>query len=454
MTTRTTAMLGLLAAGAWLGCTPCEECDPCDCGDDDAGDDDVAPECAEDGECAAYEICDEAGQCVDGDRNNGFAEAVLIEDGTELAGYINPAGDVDYFRLLGEPGRFFRAYAVTDDPSDDAGLDTVIRFYDTAGVEQGYNDTFERLSNLYGTDAVYMGCTPGDDPFYLTVEDYGTFTGDPGQFEGGSDFVYSLIVGDFGAEEVEDEPNDEAGAATAAGVEDYNISYDRGGVIDAPGDVDLWAVALEPGARLRVYGYEHGATALDSRVRVLDVDGLSEVASYDDVGWELEAAVPVLYEPPIFLEVGDRAGNGGDDHCYVLHLAADNPGELFWAEQEPNDDVFESEPLELNESDVYAVAGRIDPAGDVDQFVFLATAGETATVQLQARVDGSALVAHVRMLDPDQDEVASLDVPAGEDVLLQSEPLDTTGTYLLEVTAADPVAGGADQWYVLYVEVQ
>jgi hypothetical protein len=444
----------LILVLALAGCPAADDCEECDCtGDDDVGDDDVAPECAEDGECAAYQICDEAGQCVDGDRNNGFDEAVLVGDGDELVGYINPAGDVDYFRILGDAGWFFRAYAFTDDPSDEAGLDTVLRFYDAGHTEQGYNDTFERLSNIYGTDAVYMGCTPGDDTFYLTVEDYGTFTGDPGQFEGGQDYLYTLSLQAFASDEVEDEPNDDAASAGSAAIEDYNVSYDRGGVIGSSGDVDLWEVSLEPGARLRIYGYENSATELDSRVRFLDIDGLSEVAVYDNVSWELEAAVPVLFDAPMYFEVSDRSGTGGDDHCYVLHLAADNPGELYWAEAEPNDDDFDAEPLQTSESDIYAVAGRIAPVGDVDRFVFLATAGEAVSVMLEARVDGSSLAAHVRLLAPDLEEVVSMDVPTGEDVFIEELTLEQSGTYHLEVTAADPADGGPDHWYAMYAEV-
>jgi len=366
-----------LALALLLGGCPAQECEPCECDDDDdAGDDDVAPECAEDGECGDWEICDEDGQCVDGDRNNDFDEAVLLEDGSEVMGYINPPGDVDYFRLLGDPGWFFRAYALTDDPEDDLGLDTVLRFYDAAHTEQGYNDTFERLSNLYGTDAVYIGCTPGDDTYYLTLEDYGTFVGDPGQYEGGQDYTYQLLLTEFDSGEVESEPNDDHTAADDADLADYNISYDRGGVIESAADVDVWAVDLEPGSRLRIYGYEHGASELESRVRVLDVDGLGEMAAYDGVSWDLEASIPVLFDVPIYLEVGDHTGGGSDAHCYVLHLAADPPGELFWAEEEPNDTEFIAEPLQLSDGDLYAVAGRIAPVGDVDRFVFLATAGE------------------------------------------------------------------------------
>ncbi len=439
--------LGLLA----LGCG--NECDPCDCDDDDddngADDDDVADECDEDSECSAWEICEEH-LCIDGDRNNAFDEAVLVSDGSELTGYINPAGDVDYFRMQGERGSFFRAYAFTEDGSDEEGLDTVLSFYDDDESEQGYNDTFERLSNLYGTDAVYIGCTATDDTYYLTLEDYGTFVNDPGSYAGGSDYTYTLMVSAMEDSATETEPNDTLGDADDSGIEDYNISYDRAGVIGDDGDVDLWAVTVDPGSRLRIYGYEHTASDLSSRYRVLDGDG-EVMATYEGLGWELDAGVPVLNET-VYIEVGDAGGSGSDEHCYVMHLAADPMGEMYYAEAEPNDE-FGQELLQQNDSDTLAVAGAVSPAGDVDRFTFIATGGEEIDVTLHARTYGSELAAHVRVLDPALTELASVDVPGAEDAVIEGLELTDPGSYHFEVTAADPADGGADHWYALYVEV-
>ena len=450
------AALGLLLVSCDDEDEACPDCicDCCDGDDDDAGgdDDDVAAECADDAECADWEIC-EADVCVDGDRNNDFAEALGVSAGDEPGGYINPAGDVDYFRLSGDDGWFFKAYAMTDDPTDDQGLDTVVRFYDSSGHEKGYNDDFERLGHIYGTDALYMGCTAASETYYLSVEDYGSFINDPGQMEGGAGYVYQLFISDFEAGSVEDEPNDTSGDATDSAIAEYNVSYDRAGVVGDEGDVDLWAVDLEPGARFRVYGYEHTATELDLAIRMLGTDGVSQAGAFGAPSWSEYISVPVLDDAPVYMEVTDDDGDGGDEYCYVLHFAADPAGELYWAEAEPNDDNFSSEALQANDDDVLAVAGRIDPMGDLDHFLFQAAAGQQATVSLAARTAGSALEAHLRLEGPGGEELADFSVMASEGTVLQDLDLPDAGTYHLEVTSSDDLAGGVDQWYVIEVEI-
>ena len=438
-------LLGTLA----LGC-PTDDCEPCECEDDDDG---TPPECEIDDECAAYEICDE-GACVDGDRNNATSEAPLLEYGDERAGWINPPGDIDYYRLAGEQALFFRATATTDDGLDEEGLDTVLRFYGAEGIELGSNDTYDRLAHLYGTDALYAGCTPRSQTYYLSVEDHGSYVGDADAMFGGSDATYIIRVDELDASEVELEPNDDIGDATDSGVSEYNVSFDRAGVIAAPGDLDLWRVELEPGARLRLYAFERTASELSSRVRVLAQDGVGEMAVFDGLDWTFAAGVPLLTDGPVYVEVRDREGSGSDEHCYMTHLAADPPGEVYHAEAEPNDDDLSAEPLQENDSGTLAMAGRIGTPGDVDHFVFqVVSAGTDATVTLQARSVGSALAAHVRLLDPDGTELAAADVTAAEEPVADGLALDQIGTYHVEITATGPADGGFDQWYGLFVEL-
>ena len=450
-------LFGLFLAACEDEDDECPDC-ICDCceGDDDAvgddDDDDAAAECSEDTECDDWQIC-EANVCVDGDRNNDFAEALGVAAGDEPGGYINPAGDVDYFRLGGDQGWFFKAYAMTADPTDDQGLDTVVRFYDGSGHEKGYNDDFDRLGHIYGTDALYMGCTAASETYYLSVEDYGSFINDPAQMEGGAGYIYQLFISDFEAGSVEDEPNDDAGDATDLAITDYNVSYDRAGVVGDDGDVDLWAVDLEPGARFRVYGYEHTATEIDLAIRMLGTDGTSQAGAFGAPSWSDYISFPVLDDAPVYMEVADDDGDGGDEYCYVLHFAADPAGELYWAETEPNDDNFSSEALQANDDGVLAVAGRIDPMGDLDHFLFQGTTGQQANVSLAARTAGSSLEAHVRVVSPGDVELISLNVMASEGTVIQALDLPESGTYHLEVTSSDELAGGVDQWYVLELEV-
>jgi len=438
------AALGLLLCGCDDEDDECPDC-VCDCcGDDDAGDDDTVADCAEDGECAEYEICDE-GQCIDGDRNEDFTTAEAVAVGAEVVGYINPAGDVDYFRLTGSSGEFFKAYAFTETALEEGGLDTVLRFYEGSGVQLGYNDDFERLGHIYGTDALYMGCTPASSTYFLSVEDYA--------FGGGPSYVYNLQIVEFESGAVEQEPNDEAADAHDAGIDEYNINYDRAGVVEDDGDVDLWQLQLEPGARLRVYGYENTATELETRLRLLGPDGTWEVARFDDPSWSDAFVVPVLDADAVYLEVTDQGEDGGDEYCYVLHFAADPPGEVYWAETEPNDTNLDSESLQANDDGILSVAGRIDPIVDLDHFVFQGVAGQEVTVEFEARSAGSQLQAHLVLTDPADGELTSLDVPITEGAVIEGLELPTTGTYHLEVNSADPPAYGVDHWYTMTVEL-
>ena len=439
------AVAGLLLSACDDDDDECPDC-VCDCcaGDDDAGDDDTAAECGEDAECAEYEICDE-GLCVDGDRNNDFTEADAVAEGADLYGYINPAGDIDYFRLNGGSGEFFKAYALTETSTEEGGLDTLVRFYDGSGGQLGSNDDFERMGHIYGTDAVYMGCTPASSTYFLSVED--------AAFGGGPSYVYNLLIAQFESGAVEDEPNDEVSDAHDAAVAEYDTNYDRAGIIEDDGDVDLWLLQLEPGARLRVYGYENTATEMDTRLRLLGTDGTSQVVEFDDPSWSDALAVPILDADAVYLEVTDQGDDGGDDYCYVLHFAADPAGELYWAETEPNDNNLDSESLQANDEGVLSVAGRIDPVVDLDHFVFQGTAGEAVTVTFAARSAGSQLQAHLVLTGPDDSELTALDVPITEGEVIEGLALPSTGTYHLEVTSADLPAAGVDHWYTMSVEM-
>src|SRR5678815_1317390 len=72
---------------------------------DDGGDDGGTSDCADDGECSPWQIC-EAGDCLDGDRNNATdeAEPLLWEGAAE--GYINPENDVDFYSFTADGGEY------------------------------------------------------------------------------------------------------------------------------------------------------------------------------------------------------------------------------------------------------------------------------------------------------------------------------------------------------------
>lgn len=113
---------------------------------------------------------------------------------------------------------------------------------------------------------------------------------------------------------------------------------------------------------------------------------------------------------------------------------------------EPNDSRQAATPLALG-------ASRADldicPAGDVDYYAFSGQAGQRIAAGVEAQALGSALDAHLALLDP-----AGLPLAASDDFHGQDPHLDYTlpadGTYYLEVRAADQAGGtGGDYFYTL-----
>ncbi|MCK6528472.1 hypothetical protein L6R50_13270 [Myxococcota bacterium] len=429
-------------------------------GDDDTADDDAGPppECTADSGCAPGEIC-ESETCRAGDRNNALAEAVTVAYGDEVADYVNAPGDVDYYRIEGNAGDYVVVDTATDDPSDEAGADTVLRLWNSAGVEIGHNDDYERVSGQ-GTDAYLITRLAAAETYFFSVEDGRDFRGE--EPEGGIDDAWryeaTLFQLDPALEEVE--PNDAASQATPWEVTAYSTNYTHVGAVSFPGDVDWWRVDAAPGAMLRVYMFPDVGTRLTPLVTLwAPGDGEPDpIAWYDALDWVNRAYVPVLDpEGYVFLTVEDPGGLGGADRFYVLQLAEDDPAGNNEPEQEPNDDLGTAHEVALvtdGEREEAYLMGRIDPVGDVDVYALRVQDGAELSVVLGGRNDyGSRLSPYVRLLNEVGDVLEEAAVNAAEDPALDRYAFPSGGLYFLEVSSAVGEEGGAAWFYLMGIFV-
>lgn len=122
---------------------------------------------------------------------------------------------------------------------------------------------------------------------------------------------------------------------------------------------------------------------------------------------------------------GDGNGTGGDDyvHTFTIGLAALDA-------VEPLGSLIFSEP---------EVSGSIATPGEVDTYTLDLDAGQTITVVVEADVP---LRASVEVLDPASAQLAAATAAsAGDDVLFQTLPAATAGTYTVSLAGASSTTG-------------
>ena len=126
-------------------------------------------ECELDTDCIGSQIC-ESNTCVDGDRNNSPEEAQSLLWDDPTTGFINPAGDEDFYVFTSGGGEYVR---ITTTQNFD-GADTVVTLRNSAGQVVAWSDDYPTGSSISTFDsAVYAYLAVADD-YVLTVEDAST----------------------------------------------------------------------------------------------------------------------------------------------------------------------------------------------------------------------------------------------------------------------------------------
>lgn len=246
----------------------------------------------DDGEGNALEISRTASVVVDDFANNAQA-AQPIELATTYAGEVDVNGDVDWFQIEIETGKGYEIAVDLESLND-----SVLSIYGEAGQTLlGFDDDSGRG---LGSQVIYFPDT--SETLYIEV---GGFNANIG--------TYRLRVTET------DSPSDDhsniVGGATAIDV--GNLLF---GVIDIPGDADLFQFESQAGT---VYRVETTLASLqDSQLRLIGSDGRTELAYNDDVilGFQLESQIYYRAEQSgtIFVEV-----TGWEDEVGSYRLLVD-----------------------------------------------------------------------------------------------------------------------------------
>ena len=127
-------------------------------------------------------------------------------------------------------------------------------------------------------------------------------------------------------------------------------------------------------------------------------------------------------------------------------------------ESEPNNSFGTADYIEWNDlgGPVDIMAGTINPAGDVDYFIFedIGSYGNFYVVDVDASAYGSPLDAYMCAYDHDGNELACNDDSDGLDSLLVVPPVDEDGVFYITVQELNhPNEGGNDYSYRLSVYV-
>ncbi len=245
------------------------------------------------------------------------------------------------------------------------------------------------------------------------------------------------------------EPNDPAAAA-----QPVVAAASIGGTIGAPGDVDLYAVAVDAGQVLKAdvlaRGFRAGNKAgseLSALLEILDIDGVTVLASAQSLG-EFDDPMTTFEVPAdgrYYISVRDLSPvEGGIDYLYVLSIEID-----------ANDTFAQASPI------VPPLLPSIDtlifPAGDIDFYSFAGTTGQVVTVDIDsavfnpsnppAKIVLSLFDAAQTLLA--QDAYTSTDP---EDPFLQFA-LPADGTYFIMARELRSFVGTTNTFYQMSVEL-
>ena len=259
--------------------------------------------------------------------------------------------------------------------------------------------------------------------------------------------VVQLTSDDLGPDNLE--PNDEMATASP-------IAYGETvkAVIAPGGELDYYEFTGSGGDTIQVDvgAQTHGST-LDGFLTLLDANG-TLIALHDDefsgLGKDpkLQTVLPADGNYFLVMDVRENVANGqplgGPTYFYELHL------DTFSPPFEPNNDISQATPLEVNEKFLAA----LDLKGDIDFYSFDANAGDFLAAQV--------FLADVGLLDPvvisflspiitlfDIDGTTVLET---ENASILQTTLPSDGTYFLAIADLDG-SGGAGFFYAVSIEV-
>ncbi len=449
-------------------------------GGDDDGDDGggsegegEAADCADDDECAEWQICEEE-ECVDGDRNNSTDEAEVLNllDGSSVSTYINKAGDADYYSFSSEGGLFI--FAFTDDHEDvgetDPVPDTFMTLFDPEGNVVTSVDDFPNGASVNNMDSSMWAYLNQPGTYTLKVEDANPFNGN--EAWGGREYTYTLNLetwsqATYGETSVDSPATFGEDGLTLA----ENTYYAIGVVLENVGDVDYIAVNFPYNdALMYVDGMEDlSGTDLVPVASILTAGG-SLMAQREDVGPDGPVIYPQMDAGPFMISVQDSDGGGGSTYWTVLIVKAGDEEGSRPGDSEANDTDAQATTLEMTETENSSgnvfhygkVRGAMDSVGDVD-FWEMEVSPDAAyenedgdevqylVVCMNSAYWGSSISPDMVVYDADGNELASSAGDAADWPENRIENVEITpgGPVYVAVTAGEENLGGPDEWYFL-----
>jgi len=409
-------------------------------------------ECAEDTDCGDDEICED-GVCVQGDRDNTEGGANLLAWGVPAEGWINPAGDVDWYAIEATGGEYLRASVALDIPREE--FDTVLTIRGPDGATLTRADAHATGATVADVDAVAFAYLAEPGTYTFTVEDIGTATNrEP---YGHPEYGYELLVERW--EVVTVEPDAVGAPSVELGLDDDREWYTAGFLLGETADTDwIWVDHVRDGTNLWVDGNEDlSGSDADGLVRLWNEAGelLGEKASF---GPSYALFYPRLAAGRYLVELTDAEGAGGADHWGFAHLLVreDTVGEVYDQEAEPNQTPEEATTLvtegyKNSDAKPYLKSlgqGTLDASDDLDVFA-LTTEFPTGgiVVCLVASAYGSLTDPILELLDEEGHVLAS-DTGSAEFPNANLDHTEVTpGTWYVRVRPPLDAEVGPGAWY-------
>ncbi len=368
--------------------------------------------------------------------NDNAAGASPVSVGRPASGSLDSTGDVDFWSVSLSAGQAYELELLAT-RLDQVRWDTVVNaprltLFDMDGTSKLLeHDLGGFTSHGWGWGRHDLDFplfrVPASGTYFVSVRQ------DDGSKQGG-DYVFTLRTRSPGVSQNELEP------ATTAGANDSTATAEtlvpgllRGFHVDGETDVFAFTLTAPSVVRFELTAYRNGVwhgddAYFDAQLRVLDTDGLTQLASEDEAFFSDPALHLRLETAGTYYLALEEAGGTGDGEYFLSYARESLAGML--SESEDNDTTGTAETLAYGQR----IEGAVDVA-DPDVFVFQGTAGDLVRVQTfdAANWPGAADTVDLTVLAPDG--VTNVAAEPNRALRVHSFVLTQTGAYFLVVDA-------------------
>jgi hypothetical protein len=246
------------------------------------------------------------------------------------------------------------------------------------------------------------------------------------------------------AEVAESEPNDDATSADAVSLGDQGT-----GEVNPAGDADYWVFSVTAGTTIDIDVDARAiGSPLDPTLELFDTDGTTSLAYNDDSdGLDSRIVYTIDVTGSYYIAIRAFANGGGSGQFYTINFNFVEAPDVN--ESEPNDDATSADAVSLGDR----AGGEVNPAGDIDYWVFSVTAGTTLDIDVDASQFGSPLDPTLELFDTDgTTSLAFNDDSDGLDSRILYT-IDVTGSYYIAIRAFAN-GGGPGEVYTINFNIR